>query len=174
MDNRKQTILLLVACLVATIVAGMVGWYLRTKTQKPEKEPETGVISTNDLPTDAGVVFDESAPTADPLIVGRWQNSANPLWHKVYYDDPDEEEGLYWGKEWNEEDDVLEEDLRYHGNGWFRWDKRGNTLREFATMDTRDVPIGKIYTVCYASTDSMAYYEPDYPKQVYRFSRSSD
>ena len=45
------------------------------------------------------------------------------------------------------EDDVLEEDLMYHGNGWFRWNKSNDTLIEYSTMDFRDVPIAHIYVI---------------------------
>lgn len=169
MQNRKETIIVLIVCLVATISAAAVGWYLWTKTQ----EPQQAAVSTNDFPTDAGVVFEESAPAADPLIVGKWQNTANPLWYKVYYDDFDEDEGAYWGKEWDEADDVQEEDLNYHGNGWFRWEKRGDTMIEYATMDARDVPIAKVYKVVRNDSETLSIIEQG-RKNADNFVRVSD
>jgi len=159
----------LIVCVVAAIAAASVGWYLRTKTLERQK----AAVSTNDFPTDAGVAFEESVPAADPLIVGRWQNSANPQWHKVYYDDFDEDSGAYWGKEWDEADDVQEEDLNYHGNGWFRWEKRGSTMIEYATMDTRDVPIAKIYKVVRNDRETLSVIEQG-RKQAEIFVRVSD
>ena len=43
--------------------------------------------------------------------------------------------------------ESMEEDLSYHGNGWFRWEKNKDTLREYATMDFRDVPIAHTFIV---------------------------
>lgn len=44
-----------------------------------------------DVPAAIFVVFFDfraaKIPSADPLIVGRWINTANPQWHKAYYDD---------------------------------------------------------------------------------------
>ena len=58
---------------------------------------------------------------ADPRVVGRWHERDYPTHYRVYYDDACDEHGFFWGKEWNEDDDVMEEDLIYHGNGWFKW-----------------------------------------------------
>lgn len=166
-EKGYKVIGMILLLLAVTIVAGVV-WYFTTRTEDQTIE---GKITTNDHSTDLNYNLEGEVPPADPMIVGKWHNCEKPQWYKVYYDDYDENEGLYWGKEWNEAEDVTEEDLRYHGNGWFRWDKRGNTLREFATMDARDVPIAKIYTVCYLSEDSIAYYEEGRKKHIQRFRR---
>jgi hypothetical protein len=110
-------------------------------------------------------------PHADSLIAGKWQNAANPCWYKLYIDDYDDETGMFWGKEWNENEDVFEEDLNYHGNGWFRWEKKGKVLYEYATMDVRDVPIAKLYSLMISTTDSLVYCEQDYKKNVFCFTR---
>ncbi len=120
---------------------------------------------------DAGYVEDD-IPHADPFIVGKWQNSSNPHWFKVYYDDYDEDEGFFWGKEWDESDDVHEEDLYYHGNGWFRWRKDNDQLTELHTMDVQNVPIPKVWNIrTLSSPDSLILTNRDYKKQCLRFGR---
>lgn len=150
---------------VSAIAAATVIWL----QSRPPQEQE--MVFSDDYATHDAVVFEEQVPPADPLIVGKWSNADNPQWFKVYYDDFDDDMELYWGKEWNEADDVLETDLRYHGNGWFRWDKRGNTLREFATMDARDVPIAKIYTTQKNTPDSLVYVSTHHKGDIYRFAK---
>lgn len=163
--NRKHLIIILVSCAVAAVAATAVWYYLRPKQEKEKQENLNEILATD------GIGYaEEEIVHADPLMVGRWQNTANPQWHKVYYDDFDEDERLFWGKEWDESEDVLEEDLNYHGNGWFRWEKKGNTLHEYATMDVRDVPIHRAYTIRALTDDSLVYSEPDYKNAVYRFS----
>ena len=180
MKSHKIIGIVLVVAVVIAVAAGAV-WYFGNNSSSPaemeEADSETGErpmegeIVTNDNATHGAVYFADEPAEADPMMIGKWRNTHKPGWHKVYYDDYDEEEGLFWGKEWDEEEDVTEEDLRYHGNGWFRWDKRGGTLREFATMDSRDVPIAKIYVIDYISPDSLAYHEDKSPNQVYSFAR---
>lgn len=148
----KQTLLALASCLCALSVVAWGFWDYR-KTHPKERV----VVHTH--PTAAPLFFDDSIPPADPLIVGRWTNTANPQWHKVYLDDYDEEMHLYWGKEWDEAEDVLETDLLYHGNGWFRWKKQDGVLHEFATMDYRDVPIHHGYRILLSDADSLVYYD---------------
>ena len=109
--------------------------------------------AVDDHNTNNVVYFDDNNPVADPLLLGKWTNTDNRDWHKVYYDDYDGN-GRFWGKEWDESEDVLEEDLYYHGNGWFRWERRVETLFEYYTMDSRDVPIAHRYILfVHDSTD---------------------
>ena len=164
--NRKTLIIILFAIAVAA-AAAIVVWQIYY-TEEPTQQ---GDIITNDHPTHGAVYFVSGEPQADSAMLGKWQSIDNPQWYKVYYDDYDEDEHLFWGKEWDESDDVFEEDLNYHGNGWFRWEKRGNSLCEYATMDTRDVPIAKLYTVLFSSMDSLAYCERERKKSCFHFSR---
>lgn len=159
--TRKQLVILILC--IAAVVAATVGYgiyYMRTH------EGKNKILSTNN----DGYAIEE-IPHADSLIVGKWRNSENPQWYKVYYDDYDEYERLFWGKEWDESEDVYEEYLNYHGNGWFRWEKKGNTLYEYATMDVRDVPIAKLYTLLLSSNDSLAYCEQAHRQFCFHFSR---
>lgn len=164
--KRRNTIILM-SCLIAVAAAAVVAWYM----WKEKSKIEQGEIITNDHPTHGAIYFTDGTPQADSLLIGKWQNSDNPQWYKVYYDDYDEEEGLFWGKEWDESEDVFEEDMNYHGNGWFRWEKKGNSIREFATMDACDVPIAKLYTVLFSSADSLAYCEQARKKRCFCFTR---
>lgn len=155
---------MIILCLVAVIIATTVGYILYGERAK-------GTKMQNECPTDRARYMEADIPHADPLIVGKWQNTANPGWYKVYYDDYDEEEKLFWGKEWDESENVLEEHLNYHGNGWFRWEKKGKILREYATMNLRNTFIHRSYTIRKLSQDSLVYFEPDYKKIIYRFSK---
>ncbi len=187
MAKGYKVIGIILAVVIAMAVAAGVVWYAgmrasseTEKATEPEAEPtptaaegqaQSGGIMLNDHTTHGIVYFAREQAEADPMLMGKWRNTDNTQWYKVFYDDYDEEEELFWGKEWNEADDVAEEDLRYHGNGWFRWDTYGETLREFATMDSRDVPIAKIYVIDYLSPDSLCYHEDLSPKRVYQFTR---
>lgn len=151
---KKQTIILFICLAMVCAAIGAALW-LRADREQPEEqsteqEQAGEQASENELEnehaTNSIIYFEGDVPPADPLMVGRWKSMADSGWHKVYYDD-DDGEGHYWGKEWDEGDDVLEEDLSFHGNGWFRWVKSNDTLYEFSTMDFRDVPIAHIYYI---------------------------
>ena len=164
----KRRTILIIACIAAVLAmaAGAGIYYLMQGKAKKNKMVTTDTKSFAVL----------ELPAADPLMVGKWQNADNPQWYKVYYDDPDDdEEGFFWGKEWNEADDVLEEDLMYHGNGWFRWKKDSKKLTELHTMDVRNVPIAKIWKVQHFSSrtpnDSLVLTEADRKTQYYHFVR---
>ena len=161
MMQRKYLILIL-AVTVALLAGAAVAVYV-TQTSGHAKQVKQDEHNTN-----THVVFEDETPIADPAIVGRWQNAANPQWIRVYLDDYDGD-GFFWGKEWDEAEDVHEEDLNYHGNGWFRWEKKGKVIREYATMDTRDVPIHHAYKILFSSADSLCYGEADYRNAVYEF-----
>lgn len=164
--KRKTLIITILSILLAAIAGTLV--YIFVFTEKAEDEIQDEII-INEFQTNVATYFEDAIPPADTLIVGRWSNSKNPKWHKVYYDDFDEDEQLYWGKEWDEKEDVNEEDLDYHGNGWFRWEKKGDILHEYATMSLRSVPIHREYAITVSNSDSLVYNETDYNDVVYTF-----
>lgn len=166
MNRKKLTIIL--CCIGAVALASVIGWQVYRIYYPEELE------NVNTHPTDAGLFFDQSTPPADTLIVGKWSNKDNPKWFKVYYDDYDEEQCLYWGKEWDENEDIFEEDLKYHGNGWFRWKKEDGMLHEFATMDYRDVPIHRGYKIVKSTEDSLSYFEAERKSAILRFGKVND
>lgn len=160
---NKQLILILSAVAAAIIIAAGLAWFVINRA------PQAQEMTDDEHTTNGALYFEDNIPPADPLMVGRWQNIDNPQWYKVYYDDYADED-FYWGKEWDESDDVQEEDLNYHGNGWFRWRKHGNELQELHTMDTRDVPIVKIYIVTENDEIALCVKEKG-RKETYRFRR---
>lgn len=163
MTRKHIVILISVSLAVIAISIAAVCFYIHhNKTGAQENQMQ----STND----AGYAV-KNIPHADPKIVGKWQNAKQPGWYKVYYDDYDEETKMFWGKEWHEEDSVKETYLKYHGNGWFRWEKKKKMLREYATMDICDVPIHRVYEIRKLTKDSMIYFEPDYKNTIYRFGK---
>ena len=163
---KRKRYIIFVLCLLAAAITTAAIWYFVSH----KEEPEEGIL-VNEHTTDGPGYFEEDIPHADPKIVGKWQSTDKIGWYKVYYDDYDEETKLFWGKEWNEGENVQEEDLNYHGNGWFRWEKKHKVLREYATMDTRDMPIHRKYEIEYVANDTIVYCEPDY-NITYRFVRA--
>ena len=85
MQLSKRTIIILSSVLAAAAIAAAVVWYRSHR----EAQPQENVV-LNEHPTD-GAFYECDIPSADSLIVGRWINTANPQWHKVYYDDYDED-----------------------------------------------------------------------------------
>ena len=162
--KRKTLISVIVVAAAVLVLAAAAVWYFRSSEA-------SGEPTQQEHPTDSWFIFRTKTPHADPVLVGKWQNKDNPKWYKVYYDDYDEKEKMFWGKEWNEAEDVCEEDLGFHGNGWFRWKKEGKYLSEYATMDIRDVPIHRTYKLKHFSADSLVYFEENYKKRVFRFGK---
>ena len=169
MNRKTYTFILWIAIIV--IVAAVTGYILHvrrtqcTYMQQPEDDTVAHMITNTHITDRVHIAqLEDGVPVADTLIVGKWQNKDNPHWYKVYYDDYDEEQKLFWGKEWDENEEVFEEDLNYHGNGWFRWVKRGNILYECATMDACDVPNHRFYTIKNINATSLVYFEPNHKK----------
>ena len=169
---KKQTLILIVAILLfgAAIAAALWMQKQSHETTEPEPATESETIEGEEdqaLTTNSVIYFEDETPEADPLLVGHWTNTENTGWHKVYYDDYDGD-GRFWGKEWDESEDVLEEDLSYHGNGWFRWEKHDDTLQELYTMDTRDVPIAHTYLILVHDSTDIEQIET-YNRSTHRF-----
>ncbi len=158
MKNKRLIIICIAAGIVAAvIVAVMLHTMYGSRVARSGRE------------TNNSAYYDDGAPPADPSIVGKWQNADNPQWYKVYYDDYDGD-GYYWGKEWSEDDDVYEEDLQFHGNGWFRWRKENKILVEHYMMEIRDVPITRRWRLR-TKPDSLLLFYPDDRRQCDRFGR---
>ena len=141
----KKAIITVVLVLLAIAAGVAVWWWMQHR--ESEQEIQEGEETLNEHTTNSVIYFEDETPSADPLMVGRWTCVDKDQWHKVYYDDYDDEQRCFWGKEWDESEDVMEEDLSWHGNGWFRWEKRKDTLVEYHTMDMRDVPISHRYII---------------------------
>ena len=86
MAAMKRVWLIVFCCtLLAALAAGVVVWW------RMQPQPQT-VEMPDEHTTDKVDYFHGSAPFADPLVVGRWQNTENPQWYKVYYDDSAEDD----------------------------------------------------------------------------------
>ena len=165
--TRKHIILICSYIAVVTAAISAAVYYL----QHHDKEEEVQ-ITENDFTTNTRRTYEDENPVADPALVGRWENADNPQWHKMYLDDYDDN-GWFWGKEWDESQDVYEEDLVYHGNGWFRWHKEKGVLTEVSTMDMRDVAIPKQWNIrIFADNDSLSLTDIIPPHRSCKFARS--
>lgn len=165
---KHKRLLIFSFSLLTICAAAFVVWH----SMRPLSQKE--LIITNDFATDSPKYFEEGTHIVDKKIVGKWQNTDNPQWFKVYYEDYDKETKTFWGKEWDENEDVYETDLNYHGNGWFRWVRKNNLLHEYATMDNRDIPLYRKYQLSKSSQDKLIYFDPDFNNTVYRFQKISN
>ncbi len=87
-------------------------------------------------------------------LQGKWTESDNPLCYWVYSLTKDDTGEYYWGKTWDESDEVYESDLVEHGNGWFKWSLSSNTLTQLHVLEISSALVPKTYTVssCNSST----------------------
>lgn len=169
----------IVVLLLAAVTVVAVVWYRHTSAEKTsdsesDTPQEMSAELSDDETTNGATYFEEGMPPADPMMVGKWCNTVNPHWYKVYYDDFEEDEnngGYFWGKEWDESQDVHETDLRYHGNGWFRWQKKKRTLLELSTMDMRDVCIPKEFRILRLGRDTLIFVDHLDRSKQYEFVR---
>ena len=86
-------------------------------------------------------------------LLGLWaEGSANyndtiPV-HFVRFTKEQDPTGEYkYGREWNEDDDVYEEDLLPYGNGWFKYKLVKSDLTEIHLMDNGGAEEPKVYVV---------------------------
>ena len=78
---------------------------------------------------------------------GTWTEDANPQCFWVYSLTKDDSGEYYWGKTWDEAEDVYESDLEYHGNGWFKWSITNNNLVQIHMLNLKEKKVPKTYTV---------------------------
>ena len=178
-------LLILLACAAAGIG---VYWYV-TKTSVP-KEPsstetpketiveaeeiiveeemvvmEEEVIDVTDE-TNGLIVFEDI--TFDTLMLGKWQHVIDTGWYRVYTMEPAGDD-YYWGREWNTEDDVYENDLQPYGNGWFKWKKEGEDLVEVHVTDHAGAVVPRSYKMLKLDGQVMKYREQlDSEKHLFR------
>lgn len=80
-------------------------------------------------------------------IMGSYTAATNPQDNWVYTPDTTEASGYYWGKCWDEGQDVQEKDLVYHGNGWFKWMVEEDKLTLIHQLDVSSAAVPKRYTI---------------------------
>lgn len=148
---------LIIICLI--VVAGLVfgGVYIYVTHHDDEQATEATEVVIEETATGGPAYFDEE-PEADYRLLGKWQNDDNPHWYRVYTSDW-ERDDYFWGKEWYEDEDVQETDLKWHGNGWFLWRLEGATITELAVTDEGLAVIPHIYSFSSLNPDKMSYIE---------------
>ena len=91
-----------------------------------------------------------------------------------------DEAGFLYGREWHEDEDVIEQDLidsreelGHPGNGWFKYEFKtsGGDLTEIHFMDNGGAEIPKIYVVSILNDSELSYYEKDKENWKYSFTK---
>lgn len=90
--------------------------------------------------------------------------------HVRFTQEQADEANYFWGCEWGV-DDVREEDLVYHGNGWFKYNLNEKNLLEIHKMDYGWADIPKEYVLVLLSSTKMTYYPKDYKKEKVSFTK---
>lgn len=121
--------------------------------------PEAHTVEAPKENTDKFSIFTEGENEEyNPLLIGHWVCVDRPAWHRVYTEEYSGN-GYYWGKEWDEDEDVLEVDLVDYGNGWFEWKMDGDDVLELATSDMSETRVPFIYTIKKLSDKNLIYVE---------------
>ena len=121
-------------------------------------------------------------PTFDKSkLFGLWKEThVTNVDHFVRFTEERSDEWKYfYGREWNEEEDVSEQDLLdawekngVHGNGWFKFNMETNgSLTEIHLMDNGGADIPKIYVITLRTDTERAYYEKEHPSSKFYFDR---
>lgn len=109
------------------------------------------------------LMFTSCAPTTitfqEEDVFGRWQNDDNSGEYWVYQSSTDESGDYFWGKTWDENDDVQESDLEgdFHGNGWFKWRLDKSDLTQIHMMTVSEAQVPKVYTITVLTNTTMKY-----------------
>ena len=93
--------------------------------------------------------------------------------HYVRFTDEKSDETDYlYGREWHEDEDYTEADLKPYGMGWFKYkfEKNGN-LTEIHLMDNGGAEIPKVYVVSKLTDTVLEYYEKDNKSWSYSFTK---
>lgn len=116
-----------------------------TTTEQPDDTLLQAHKHQRTIETNRKVVY-EPEKVANPILVGLWVENGTKH-YKIYLDDACDEESYFWGKEWDEEQGIFEEDLTYHGNGWFKWSKTHDELTEIYLSDQGNMVIPTRYRI---------------------------
>lgn len=105
-------------------------------------------------------------------LQGLWQNDQYDTWHVRFTNEAADEENFFWGCEWGDYgDDVTEEDLVFHGNGWFKYRLKSNELLEINRMDEGWADIPKEYIISLLTDTELGYYEKDHKNIKFKFAK---
>ena len=101
-------------------------------------------------------------------LLGLWQEEGTEAY--VRFTSEADETGEYkYGREWDDDDDVHEEDLLPYGNGWFKYKLVKSDLTEIHLMDNGGAEEPKVYVV-QKLTDTELEYRDEY-KKTHRFEK---
>jgi len=105
-------------------------------------------------------------------LQGLWQNDKYATWHVRFTNEAADEKNYYWGCEWGDfGDDVKEEDLVFHGNGWFKYSFISAELIEIHKMDEDWAEEPKIYIVTKLTDTELNYYDKKDKNSKFIFSK---
>lgn len=108
-------------------------------------------------------------------LQGLWEE--NDTQHFVRFTtEQSNETGYLYGREWHEDDDVFESDLKPYGDGWFKYkfETTNGGLHELHLMDNGGAEIPKEYIVSKLTSSELSYYEKDRPSVKYYFSKVTE
>ena len=89
-------------------------------------------------------------------LLGLWKDAGQEAF--VRFTTEADPTGEYkYGREWNEDEGILESDLKPYGNGWFKYKLVQNDLKEIHLMDNSSAEIPKVYIVLQLTEDVLKY-----------------
>ena len=112
-------------------------------------------------------------------LQGLWQEKNTEHFVRFTTEQSDEA-GFLYGREWHEDEDVIEQDLinsreelGHPGNGWFKYEFKTSDgdLTEIHFMDNGGAEIPKIYVVSILNDSELSYYEKDKENWKYSFTK---
>ena len=103
-------------------------------------------------------------------LYGAWQEDGTHHYVR-FLDETDGGLTYKYGREWDEDDDIYEADLKYHGNGWFKWELVQTNLTEIHLMDNGGAEIPKTYIVTKLTETELQYYEKDHKEKKTSFTK---
>lgn len=153
---KKKTGILICLCIVL-VVALAGGIYYYVAHHSSSTAVEGGMVELDEEQHTHGVVFFMDMDI-DTLMLGKWQHQTDTTWYRVYTSEPAGED-FYWGREWNESEDIFEEDLMPYGNGWFKWKKTDKEVIEWHMTDNSSATIPFEYKILDLDNMEMRYRE---------------
>ena len=119
------------------------------------------------LMTGCGFLGGDTTTYTPSDLNGTWTEETNPQCYWVYTLTKDDSGEYYWGKTWDESEGYTEEDLEFHGNGWFKWSLSSNNLVQLHMMNISDAMVPKTYTVTSCTSDVLVLKDSNGRKLTY-------
>ena len=90
-------------------------------------------------------------------LLGLWKDAGQEAFVRFTTEAADPTGEYKYGREWNEDEGILESDLKPYGNGWFKYKLVQNDLKEIHLMDNSSAEIPKVYIVLQLTEDVLKY-----------------